>query len=88
MTNTLYDRLKPEYKDSLSKNLEKYPSVVKSIIEALKENYFWNDLTIAQTKDLISFTDQTFGTIAYYDWSYGEKFLIPNSDVNEFTNSK
>ena len=49
MTNSLYDRLKPEYQNSLSKNLEKYPSVVKDLIEALKKNYFWNDLTIGQT---------------------------------------
>ena len=45
MTNTLYDRLKPEYKDSLSKNVEKYPTIVKGVIEVLKQNYFWNDLT-------------------------------------------
>ena len=78
MTKTLYDRLKPEYKDAISKNKEKYPSTVSSVVKALENNYFWNDLTIGQTKDLISFTDETFGSIAYYDWSYGDKFLIPN----------
>ena len=78
MTKTLYDRLKPEYKDSLSKNVEKYPTIVNDVIKALKQNYFWNDLTISQAKDVISFTDQTFGSISYYDWSYGDKFLVPN----------
>ena len=88
MTKTLYDRLKPEYKDSLSKNVEKYPTIVNDVIKALKQNYFWNDLTISQAKDLISFTDETFGSIAYYDWSYGDKFLISNNEVNESANSK
>ena len=76
--NTLYERLKPEYKEALTKNADKYPLVINSLVKILKSNYFWNDLTIAQAKDLISFTDETFGTIAYYDWSYGDKFLIPN----------
>ena len=73
--------------------LEELLDIVRSsayiIKDTIKENnYLLNDLTIGQTKDLISFTDQTFGSIAYYDWSYGDKFLTPNSDVNEFTNSK
>ena len=76
MTNTLYDRLKPEYKDSLSKNLEKYPTVVKNVVEVLKQNYFWNDLTIAQTKDLISFTDTPLGSLKFEDWAFGDQFLI------------
>ena len=75
MTNTLYDRLKPEYKDSLSKNLEKYPTVVKNVVEVLKQNYFWNDLPIAQTKDLISFTDIPLNSLKFEDWAFGDKFL-------------
>ena len=78
MTKTLYERLKPEYKDAINLNKEKYPFIANGIIKTLQDNYFWNDLTIGQAKDLISFTDETFGSIAYYDWSYGDKFLIPN----------
>ena len=85
---TLYDKLKPEYKQKLKEEAVNYPSLVKGITNVLKDNYFYSHLTVGQARDLISFTDQTFGTIAYYDWSYGDKFLIPNSDVNEFTNSK
>jgi hypothetical protein len=78
MTKTLYDRLKPEYRKAISKNEKKYPFITSSLVEVLKSNYFWNDLTISQAKDVISFTDQTFGSISYYDWSYGDKFLVPN----------
>ena len=73
---TLYQQLKPEIKQSLSEQEELYPTLVKGIKCALKENYLWSHLSIGQARDLISFTDISLGSMSSYDWSYGEKFLV------------
>ena len=73
---TLWQKLKPEYKQSLSEQEELYPTLVKSIKCALQENYLWSHLSIGQARDLISFTSISLGNMSSYDWSYGEKFLL------------
>ena len=44
---TLYDRLSQADKDKLKQEAELYPSLVKSAIEALKNNYYSFDLTVS-----------------------------------------
>ena len=73
--NTLWQQLKPEYKQKLNEQSEKYPIIVKAIKIALKDNYFWSHLTIGQAKDLISFTDLTFGEMSSHDFAFGDKFF-------------
>ncbi len=73
---TLYQQLKPEIKQSLNDHEEKYPSLVKGVKIALKENYLWSHLSIGEARDLIYFTDSALASLSSYDWSYGEKFLI------------
>lgn len=74
---TLYDRLRPQYKEALSKSKNEYPTLVNEIVKSLKEKYIWAELTVGQTRDLISFSDEQLGSVASYDWSYGDKFLNP-----------
>ena len=73
---TLWQRLKPEIKQTIKKQEEKYPSMFKGVKIALKDNYFWSHLTIGEARDIIYFTDYTYASMSSYDWSYGEKFLI------------
>ena len=73
---TLWQKLKPELKQTLNEQEEKYPSLVKGVKTALKNNYFWSHLTIGEARDVIYFTDYTYASLSSYDWSYGEKFLI------------
>ena len=73
---TLWQQLKPEIKQTLNEQEEKYPSLVKGVKIALKENYLWSHLSIGQARDLIYFTDHTYASLSSYDWSYGEKFII------------
>jgi len=73
---TLYDKLKPEYKQKLEKEAVDYPSLVGGVINSLKDNYLWSHLTIGQAKDLIQFTDKSYGGMSSYDWSFGETFFI------------
>ena len=73
--STLYDKLKPEYKRMLEEQEKKYPSIVKGVKMSLQENYLWSHLTVGQARELISFTDVSYGSMSSYDWSYGEMFL-------------
>ncbi len=73
---TLYQQLKPEIKQALNEQEEKYPSLVKGVKIALKDNYLWSHLSIGQARDLVNFTSISLGSMSSYDWSYGEKFLV------------
>lgn len=72
---TLYEKLKPEHKQKLEEQAEKYPRLIEAIIFSLKDNYFWSHLTIGQAKDLIAFTDYTFGEMSSHDFAFGDKFF-------------
>jgi len=72
---TLWQKLKPEIKQELKKQEDKYPSMVKGVKIALKDNFIWSHLAIGEVRDLIYFTDLTYASLSSYDWSYGEKFL-------------
>ena len=73
---TLYQQLKPEVKQSLNEQEELYPSLVKGVKIALKENYLWSHLSIGEARELVNFTSISLGSMSSYDWSYGERFLI------------
>jgi len=73
--STLYDKLKPEYKRMLEEQEHAYPSLIKSVKMSLQENHLWSHLTVGQARELISFTDVSYGSMSSYDWSYGEIFL-------------
>jgi len=72
---TLYQQLKPEVKQSLNEQEELYPTLVKGIKSALKDNYLWSHLSIGQARDLVSFTNISYSTMSSNDWSFGEKFF-------------
>ncbi len=72
---TLWQQLKPDIKETLNDQEENYPSMVKAIKIALKDNYIWSHLSIGEVRDLVYFTDHTYASLSSYDWSYGEKFI-------------
>ena len=73
---TLWQQLKPEIKQTIKEQEEKYPSMIKAVKMALKDNFIWSHLSIGEVRDIIYFTDYTYASMSSYDWSYGEKFLI------------
>ena len=77
---TLWQQLRPEIKQNLKDQEEKYPSMVKGVKIALKENYLWSHLSIGQARDLVNFTDYALASLSSYDWSYGDKFLITEDE--------
>lgn len=77
---TLWQQLRPEIKQVLNDQEEKYPSMVKAIKIALKDNFIWSHLSIGEVRDLVYFTDYTYASLSSYDWSYGEKFIVQSED--------
>jgi len=73
---TLYNSLKPEYRERLDINEEQYPAIVQCVKRALLGNDLWSRLTINQVRDIVSFTDTPLRSISYEDWAFGTKFLI------------
>ena len=73
---TLWQQLKPEIKQTLKEQEDKYPSMIKAVKIALKDNFIWSHLSIGDVRDIVYFTDYTYASLSSYDWSYGEKFLV------------
>jgi len=73
---TLYNSIKPEYRDKLEAHAEDYPATVLSIKKSLHYNELWSRLTVSQVRDFISFTDTSLHTLTFQDWAFGTKFLI------------
>jgi hypothetical protein len=64
---TLYDRLKHEHWIQLNENAKRFPTMTKSVIDALKENKSWLNLTFAQIIDLLQLTTGEDTTITNVD---------------------
>jgi hypothetical protein len=73
---TLYERLKPEYKITLSSNEEQYDQSVKTIIKKLDSTYFWSELTIGEIESLDTFAECESYKWGSWAWRYGEGILI------------
>ena len=71
---TLYDRLKPEFKENLESNCETYEFSCNKIIRVLKYKTLYCELTIDEVRSLIIWSDprpQRDDT----DWRYGEDYF-------------
>jgi hypothetical protein len=73
---TLYNSIKPEYRDRLEEHAKEYPATITSIKKSLYYNELWSRLTVSQVRDFVSFTDTPLGSLTFEDWAFGDKFLI------------
>ena len=72
---TLYDKLKPEYKNKLESNKFSYESSVKAIEDTLKANHSWYSLSMHDISNILVFTDVTLYSITSSDLMFGEMFF-------------
>ena len=68
---TLYDKLKPEIKDKLDSQAEKY-TTIGYIYDKLKTKNQYNELTIDEVKTIHTFTDLWYRDIDSLDLIYGD----------------
>ena len=75
---TIYERLKPEIKESLhSSENKKYQASIDSIVNAFSSTEFYSELKISDISSLYTFTHLEFHKISAWDFKYGENILTP-----------
>ena len=74
---TIYQRLKPEIKESLhSPENEKYQTSIDAIVDAFSSTEFYSELKISDISSLYTFTHLEFYKVSAWDFKYGENILI------------
>ena len=69
---TLYDKLKPELKQGIENNMEKYKFSCHSIVTVLKSKHLYSQLTVEELRQLLIWSDHSGLDI---DWKYGEQLF-------------
>ena len=72
---TIWDRLKPEYKQTIRKHQENYHSAPHRMEEDLKSIMFWGELSVEDLIDFYTWTDQCLTEMTWEDM-FGDRFLI------------
>ena len=78
---TLYDKLKPEIRNSIQEDLKKYPTSTMSLIDSLKAANFWSDLKVHNVNSIILHDHTNLLTISHMDLLYGDRFLLNEDEL-------
>ena len=69
----LYNKLKPEIRERLHRNSNKYAVSINGILDKLKTTRYYNDLTISDVKQIRAFGGVTSTDILYADTLFNSK---------------
>ena len=72
----LYEQLKPEIRDSIQEDLERYPTTTMDLINSLKAVNFWSELKVSDVNRIITHDHTNLLTISHMDLLWGDKFLV------------
>ena len=72
----LYERLKPEIRDSIQEDLEEYPTTTKDLIYKLKSVNFWSELKMCDIRNVIIHNHDNILTVSHMDILWGDKYLL------------
>ena len=72
---TIWERLRPEYKQRIRKHQENYNTAPQRIEESLKSIIFWGELSVEDLRDFFTWTDMCLTEMTWEDM-FGDKFLI------------
>jgi len=72
----LYEQLKPEIRDSIQEDLEKYPTSTKDLIYKLKSVNFCSELKMCDVRTVVLHDHTDLLTISHMDLLWGDKFLL------------
>ena len=72
----LYEQLKPEIRDSIQEDLERYPTTTMALINSLKAVNFWSELKVSDVNRIITHDHTNLLTISHMDLLWGDKFLV------------
>ena len=71
---TVYDNLLPDVKNALQDSARKYSSA-KRLKYTLMSKLMWNELTIDEMRDLITYSDLNSWDLNSYAFMYGENII-------------
>ena len=72
---TIWDKLKPEYKQRIKKHQKKYNIAPQRIEESLKIIVFWGELSVEDLRNFFTWTDMCITEVNWEDL-FGDRFLI------------
>ena len=72
---TVWDKLRPEYKQRIRKHQEEYHSAPQSMEEDLRTVMFWGELSVERLRNFYTWTDQCLAEMTWEDM-FGDRFLI------------
>ena len=72
----LYEQLKPEVRDSIQADLEKYPTSTADLINTLKAVNFWSELKMCDIRNVIIHDHDNLLTVSHMDILWGDKYLL------------
>ena len=72
----IYNKLKPEIRKSIKKDLELFPVTTDRLIDSLKLHSFWSELTVDEVRTIINHSHLSFVEISMNDVLWGDKFLV------------
>ena len=71
---TVYDNLLPDVKTALQTSARKYSSA-KRLKYTLMSKLMWNELTIDEMRDVITYSDLNSWELNQYSFMYGENII-------------
>ena len=71
---SIYEMLKPELKDELKSSARKYDSA-KRLKYVLMSKNLWQDLTVSELSDLITYSNLSSYKMSPYDFMYGDNII-------------
>ena len=72
----LYEQLKPEVRDSIQADLEKYPATTRHLINTLKSVNFWSELKMCDIRSVITHDHDNLLTVSHMDILWGDRYLV------------
>ena len=72
----LYEQLKPEVRDSIQADLDKYPASTRHLIDSLKAVNFWSELKMCDVRNVITHSHDNLLTVSQMDILWGDKYLL------------
>ena len=73
MMKSLFERLKPEVKQNILNEVDKYPTTGNILVSELKSKKFWNDLKVETVTKVISFNHSSLLETSIMDFIHGDK---------------
>ena len=79
----LYEKLKPEVRDSIQDDLKKYPTSTMMLIDNLKAVNFWSDLRMSDIQRIVHHDHTSLLTVSHMDLLWGDRYLVNEDDEDE-----